>query len=177
MLTNVNVKALVGAFNQEKALVGAFCVITTLCVDLRFKLQSPPAGGGGHGRSQGSGGVVRLQVQCLNRVENFTFQMTCIMNFMRGLIHDFNASQIWHKIQTLYYRTLFIFVPAYSHNTTRIFQIYVFWKKDTNMIEISAQATSVGCCSCCPHCQHSCTISLCWREYPAFCLWKIFVLL
>ena len=27
MLTNLNVKALVGAFNQEKALVGAFSVI------------------------------------------------------------------------------------------------------------------------------------------------------
>ena len=31
-------KALEGTFNQEKALVGAFSVITKLCVDLRFKL-------------------------------------------------------------------------------------------------------------------------------------------
>ena len=31
-------KALVGTFNQEKALVGAFSVITNLRVDLRFKL-------------------------------------------------------------------------------------------------------------------------------------------
>ena len=31
-------KALVGAFNQEKALVGAFSVITNLWMDLRFKL-------------------------------------------------------------------------------------------------------------------------------------------
>ena len=30
--------SLVGAFNQEKALVGALSVITNLCVDLRFKL-------------------------------------------------------------------------------------------------------------------------------------------
>ena len=34
----LNVKALVGAFNQEKALVGAFSVITNLRMDLRFKL-------------------------------------------------------------------------------------------------------------------------------------------
>ena len=34
----LNVKVLVGAFNQEKALVGAFSVITNLRVDLRFKL-------------------------------------------------------------------------------------------------------------------------------------------
>ena len=32
-------KALVGAFNQEKALVGAFSVIMNLCVDLRVKLE------------------------------------------------------------------------------------------------------------------------------------------
>ena len=31
-------KALVGAFNQEKALVGAFSVIVNLRMDLRFKL-------------------------------------------------------------------------------------------------------------------------------------------
>ena len=31
-------KALEGAFNQEKALVGAFSVITNLRMDLRFKL-------------------------------------------------------------------------------------------------------------------------------------------
>ena len=31
-------KALVGTFNQEKALVGAFSVITNLRMDLRFKL-------------------------------------------------------------------------------------------------------------------------------------------
>ena len=34
----LNVKGLVGAFNQEKALEGAFSVITNLRVDLRFKL-------------------------------------------------------------------------------------------------------------------------------------------
>ena len=34
----INVKALVGAFNQEKALVWAFSVITNLPADLRFKL-------------------------------------------------------------------------------------------------------------------------------------------
>ena len=34
----LNVKALVSAFNQEKALVGAFSVITNLHVDLRLKL-------------------------------------------------------------------------------------------------------------------------------------------
>ena len=33
----LNVKALVGAFNQEKNLVGAFSVITNLRMDLRFK--------------------------------------------------------------------------------------------------------------------------------------------
>ena len=33
-------KALVGAFNQEKALVGAFSVIMNLRVDLRVKLYS-----------------------------------------------------------------------------------------------------------------------------------------
>ena len=32
------VKAVVAAFNQEKALVGAFSVITKLRMDLRFKL-------------------------------------------------------------------------------------------------------------------------------------------
>ena len=31
-------KALVGAFNQEKALVGAFSMIADLRIDLRFKL-------------------------------------------------------------------------------------------------------------------------------------------
>ena len=31
-------RVLVGAFNQEKALVEAFSVITNLCVNLRFKL-------------------------------------------------------------------------------------------------------------------------------------------
>ena len=36
----LNVKALVGAFNQEKAQVGAFSVITNLRIDLRFKLYS-----------------------------------------------------------------------------------------------------------------------------------------
>ena len=30
----LNVKAVVAAFNQEKALVGAFCVITNLRMDL-----------------------------------------------------------------------------------------------------------------------------------------------
>ena len=34
----LNVKALVGTFNQEKALVGAFFVITNLRVDQRLKL-------------------------------------------------------------------------------------------------------------------------------------------
>ena len=33
----INVKALVGTFNQEKALVGAFSVITNLRMDLRLK--------------------------------------------------------------------------------------------------------------------------------------------
>ena len=33
-------KAVVAAFNQEKALVGAFSVITNLRMDLRFKLYS-----------------------------------------------------------------------------------------------------------------------------------------
>ena len=33
----LNDKALVGAYNQQKALEGAFCVITNLSVDLRFK--------------------------------------------------------------------------------------------------------------------------------------------
>ena len=33
----LNVKALVGTFNQEKAF-GAFSVIMSLCLDLRFKL-------------------------------------------------------------------------------------------------------------------------------------------
>ena len=34
----LNVKALVGAFNQEKVLVGTFSVIMNLSVDLHFKL-------------------------------------------------------------------------------------------------------------------------------------------
>ena len=34
----LNVKALEGTFNQEKALVGAFSMITNLRVDLRLKL-------------------------------------------------------------------------------------------------------------------------------------------
>ena len=33
-----NAKALVGAYNQEKALVGAFSVITNIRMDLRVKL-------------------------------------------------------------------------------------------------------------------------------------------
>ena len=33
-------KAVVAAFNQEKALVGAFSVITNLRMDFRFKLYS-----------------------------------------------------------------------------------------------------------------------------------------
>ena len=33
-----NVKAVVAAFTQEMALVGAFSVITNLCVNLRLKL-------------------------------------------------------------------------------------------------------------------------------------------
>ena len=36
-------KAVVAAFNQEKALVGAFSVITNLRTDLRFKLYPPPS--------------------------------------------------------------------------------------------------------------------------------------
>ena len=39
----LNVKALADTFNQEKALVGAFSVITNLRVDLRFKLYLTPA--------------------------------------------------------------------------------------------------------------------------------------
>ena len=35
----LNVKVLVGAFNQEEALVGAFSVITDLRVDLRVDLR------------------------------------------------------------------------------------------------------------------------------------------
>ena len=38
----LNVKALVGAFNPEKALVGAFSVNTNLCVDHRLKLYFVP---------------------------------------------------------------------------------------------------------------------------------------
>ena len=34
----LDVKALIGAFNKEEALVGAFSVITNLRVDLHFKL-------------------------------------------------------------------------------------------------------------------------------------------
>ena len=34
----LNVKAVVAAFNQEKALVGAFSVITNLRIDLRLNL-------------------------------------------------------------------------------------------------------------------------------------------
>ena len=34
----LNVKVVVATFNQEKALVGAFSVITNLRMDLRFKL-------------------------------------------------------------------------------------------------------------------------------------------
>ena len=41
-MTVLNVKAVVAAFNQEKALVGAFSVITNLRMDLRFKLYTPP---------------------------------------------------------------------------------------------------------------------------------------
>ena len=37
----LNVKAVVAAFNQEKALVGAFSVITNLWMVLRFKLYFP----------------------------------------------------------------------------------------------------------------------------------------
>ena len=77
-------------------------------------------------------------------MENFTFQMTCIMNFMRGLIHDFNASQIWHKIQTLYYRTLFISVRAQQAQHNQDIPNIRVLEKDTNMIEISAEPTSVG---------------------------------
>ena len=33
----LNVKALVGTFNQEKALLGAFSMITNLRMDFRFK--------------------------------------------------------------------------------------------------------------------------------------------
>ena len=34
----VHYEALVATFNQEKVLVGAFNLITNLCVDLRLKL-------------------------------------------------------------------------------------------------------------------------------------------
>ena len=37
MCSVLNVKALVGTFNQEKALVGAFSVITNLRMDLRLE--------------------------------------------------------------------------------------------------------------------------------------------
>ena len=37
-------KAVVAAFNQEKALVGAFSVITNLWIDLRLNLYSPVVG-------------------------------------------------------------------------------------------------------------------------------------
>ena len=40
----LNVNMLVGTFNQEKALVGAFCVSTNFRVDPRFQLQCPPPG-------------------------------------------------------------------------------------------------------------------------------------
>ena len=46
-------KAVVAAFNQEKALVGAFSVIRNLRRDLRFKLYCPPTfSGPGHGPGQ-----------------------------------------------------------------------------------------------------------------------------
>ena len=55
----LNVKTLVGAFNQEKSLVGAFSVITNLRVDLRFKLYRLPvvAGCPGEGVLEGGGEV------------------------------------------------------------------------------------------------------------------------
>ena len=42
LISVLNVKAVVAAFNQEKALVGAFSVITNLRMDLRFKLYYLP---------------------------------------------------------------------------------------------------------------------------------------
>ena len=45
----LNVQALVGAFNQEKALAGAFSVIMNLRVDLRLQLQYQVSPGGGQG--------------------------------------------------------------------------------------------------------------------------------
>ena len=42
----LNVKAGVAAFNQEKALVGAFSVITNLRVDIRFQLYLTVVEGG-----------------------------------------------------------------------------------------------------------------------------------
>ena len=65
-------KAVVAAFNQEKALVGAFSVITNLQMDLRFKLYwtldssvittSPWAGGraGSGVLAHYDAGVIRL---------------------------------------------------------------------------------------------------------------------
>ena len=52
-------KAVVAAFNQEKALVGAFSVITNFCVDLHFKLylqQGLVTAAGHHGAGGGLAG-------------------------------------------------------------------------------------------------------------------------
>ena len=52
-------KAVVAAFNQEKALVGAFSAITNLCVDFRYKLYLVAGDGeadGGHLGGEDDGG-------------------------------------------------------------------------------------------------------------------------
>ena len=46
-------KVLVGAFYHKKALVGAFSVITNICVDLRFKLYRQGEARRGHHPLQG----------------------------------------------------------------------------------------------------------------------------
>ena len=52
----LNVKAVVAAFNQEKALVEASSVITNLRMELFEALCRLCGGGGGRGRSQHSAG-------------------------------------------------------------------------------------------------------------------------
>ena len=42
----MNVKVIVGTFNQEKAIIGAFTVISNIRLDLRFKLYSAGKPGG-----------------------------------------------------------------------------------------------------------------------------------
>ena len=61
----LNVKTLVGAFNQEKTLVGAFSLITNLRVDLRLKLYlgEPEPGEPQPGGGLGGGGREHVQVR------------------------------------------------------------------------------------------------------------------